>query len=170
ETRTRRIAALFRGVKKEVFEQTARDIPLVAGAVEAVVGLRRRGYCVGIVTDSFHVASTIVRKRVFADFSLANVLEFRHDRATGVVTLAPTLRSGGRGRRAYDKLNALRFLVKRMGVTPRKVLAVGDGDNDVGMMRAAGMSVAFQPKSERVSRAAKHIVHNRLDEILAFAP
>lgn len=170
ETRTRRIAAVFRGVKRELFEQTALSIPLVAGAVDAIVGLRRRGYRVGVVTDSFHVASTIVRKRVFADFSLANVLEFRHDRATGIVTLAPTMRSGRKGRLAYDKLNALRFLVKRMGITAKQVLAVGDGDNDIGMMRAAGMSVAFQPKTERVRRAAKHVVSKRLDEVLAFAP
>jgi glucosyl-3-phosphoglycerate synthase len=170
ETRTRRIAAIFRGVRRELFERTALGIPLVQGAVEAVVGLRRRGYRVGVVTDSFHVASTIVRKRVFADFSLANVLEFRHDRATGVVTLAPTMRSGRKGRLAYDKLNALRFLVKRMGITARQVLAVGDGNNDVGMMRAAGMSVAFQPKTERVRRAAKHIITERLDEVLEFAP
>ena len=115
ETRTHRIAALFQGVRRELFEKIALGIPLVKGAVEAVVGLRQRGYRVGVVTDSFHVASTIVRKRVFADFSLANVMEFRHDRATGVVTLAPTMRSDRKGRLAYDKLNALRFLVKRNG-------------------------------------------------------
>ena len=170
ETRTRRIGALFRGVRRELFEKIALGIPLVKGAVEAVVGLRRRGYRVGVVTDSFHVASTIVRKRVFADFSLANVMEFNHDRATGVVTLAPTMRSDRKGRLAYDKLNALRFLVKRMGIAAKHVLAIGDGDNDVGMMRAAGMSVAFQPKTDRVRRAAKHVVMERLDEVLAFAP
>jgi len=170
ETRTRRIAAIFRSVPRELFEKTALGIPLVKGAVEAIVGLRQRGYRVGLVTDSFHVASTIVRKRVFADFSLANVMEFRHDRATGVVTLAPTMRSDRKGRLAYDKLNALRFLVKRMGITAKHVLAIGDGDNDVGMMRAAGMSVAFQPKTDRVRRAAKHVITERLDEVLAFAP
>jgi hypothetical protein len=37
------------------------------------------------------------------------------------------------------------------------------------MMRAAGMSVAFQPKSERVRRAAKHAAYERLDELLAYA-
>lgn len=170
ETRTRRIGALFRGVRRELFEKVALGIPLVKGAVEAVVGLRRRGYRVGVVTDSFHVASTIVRKRVFADFSLANVMEFRHDRATGVVTLAPTMRSDRKGRLAYDKLNALRFLVKRMDITAKHVLAIGDGDNDIGMLRAAGMSVAFQPKTDRVRRAAKHVITGRLDEVLAFAP
>lgn len=166
EVRTKRIASIFRGVKKEVFERTARELPLIPGAVEAVVGLRKLGFRVGIVTDSYHLAAEIVRRRVFADFALANVLEFRRESATGVVTLAPTMRSGRKGRLAYDKLNTLRFLTQRMGITARSVLAVGDGENDIGMLRAAGLSVAFQPKTERVRRAAKHLVTGRLDEVL----
>lgn len=166
ETRTRRIARVFRGVRREVFERAARELPLVEGAVETVVGLRKLGYRVGVVTDSYHVAAETVRRRVFADFALANVLEFRRESATGVVTLAPTMRSGRKGRLAYDKLNTLRFLARRMGVSARSVLAVGDGENDVGLLRAAGMSVAFQPKTERVRRAAKHVVTGRLDEVL----
>jgi glucosyl-3-phosphoglycerate synthase len=169
-TRAQRIASIFRGTRQEVFEQVAREIPLTPGAVEAVVGLRKLGYHVGIVTDSYHIAAKIVRRRVFADFALANVLEFRHGKATGDVTLPPTFRSGHTGWRAYDKLNALRFLVKRMGISSRQVLAVGDSDNDIGMLRAAGHSFAYQPKSERVSRSAKKVLRHRLDELLQFVP
>ena len=46
----------------------------------------------------------------------------------------------------------------------------GTHPNDIGMMRAAGVSVAFQPKTERVRRAAKHVITKRLDEVLAFVP
>jgi HAD superfamily phosphoserine phosphatase-like hydrolase len=169
ETRTKRIAGIFRGVKRELLEEIAREMPLTPGAVESVVGLRKLGYRVGIVTDSYHVVAETVRRRVFADFALSNVIEFRHGKATGTVTLAPTFRSGKTGWRAYDKLNALRFLTKRMGISAKQVFAIGDSDNDVGMMRAAGMSVAFQPKSERVRRAAKHAAYERLDELLAYA-
>ncbi len=170
ETRARRIASVFRGVKKQVFEEVARELPLTPGAVETIVGLRKLGYRVGVVTDSYHLAAETVRRRVFADFALANVLEFRRESATGQVLLAPTMRSGRKGRLAYDKLNTLRFLVHRMGISARAVLAVGDGENDIGMLRAAGISVAFQPKSDRVRRAAKHHVHGRLDEVLRFVP
>lgn len=166
EYRTKRIAHVFAGLPADVFEQTAREIPLVAGAAEAVIGLRKLGYRVGIVTDSYHIAAEVARRRVFADFALSNVVEFRKGKSTGTVTLAPTMRSGHTGRRAYDKLNALRFLSKRMGVPAKRVLAVGDGINDIGMLRAAGISIAFQPKSERVKRAAKHVVFDRLDQIL----
>jgi glucosyl-3-phosphoglycerate synthase len=169
-TRARRIASIFRGTRQELFEQTAREIPLTPGAVEAVVGLRKLGYHVGIITDSYHIAAETVRRRVFADFALANVVEFRHGKATGEVTLPPTFRSERTGWRAYDKLNALRFLVKRMGISSRQVLAVGDSDNDIGMLRAARLSFAYQPKSERVRRAAKRQIHHRLDELLQFVP
>jgi len=169
ETRARRIAGLFRGVKRELFEQTARSLPLTPGAVEAVVGLRKLGYRVGIITDSYHIAAETVRRRVFADFALANLIEFRHGKATGIVTLAPTFRSGHTGWRAYDKLNALRFLVKRLDISARQVLAIGDSDNDIGMLRGAGKSFAFQPKSERVRRAAKRVIEDRLDEVLKWA-
>ena len=57
-----------------------------------------------------------------------------------------------------------------MGISSRQVLAVGDSDNDIGMLRAAALSFAYQPKSERVSRAAKKVLHTRLDELLRFVP
>ena len=166
ETRARRIAKVFRGVEREQMVQVARDLPLNPGAVEAVVGLRKLGYRVGIITDSYHTAAETVRRRVFADFVLANVIEFHRGKATGIVTLAPTFRSGQTGRRAYDKLNALRFLGKRWSLSARNVVAVGDSDNDIGMLRGARNSFAFQPKSDRVRRAAKRAINGRLDEIL----
>lgn len=168
EKRTAQIAKVFRGVERELMVQVARDLPLNPGAVEAVVGLRKLGYRVGVITDSYHTAAETVRRRVFADFVLANVIEFRRGKATGVVTLAPTFRDGQIGRRAYDKLNALRFLVKRWNLSARQVVVVGDSDNDIGMLRGAGLSVAYQPKSERVRRAAKHVITSRLDELLKW--
>jgi len=58
--------------------------------------------------------------------------------------------------------------VKRWALSPKEVVAVGDSENDIGLLRAAGISVAFQPKTGRVRRAAKHVVTGRLDDILQF--
>jgi len=168
EFRTRAIARIFKGIPAETFIKTAKEIPLVPGAVAAVVGLRKLGYRVGIITDSYHIAAETVRRRVFADFVLSNVIEFRRGKATGQITLAPTMRNGKTGPRAYDKLNALRFLKKRMEISTKQILAVGDGENDIGMLRAAGMSVAFQPKNERVRKAAKKVIRGSLEQVLQF--
>jgi HAD superfamily phosphoserine phosphatase-like hydrolase len=168
EERTRRIASLFAGVPREVFEQTARDIPLMPGASELVVNLRKAGYRVGIVTDGFRSAAEIVRRRVFADFSIAHLMKFRRGRATGQITLSPAMaHPRGCSRHVHCKVNVMHHLIEKMGIGPEQVLAVGDGENDICLLQAAGTSVAFQPKTPAVQFAAKHVVQGVLSEVLA---
>jgi glucosyl-3-phosphoglycerate synthase len=166
-TRTKRIAGIFAGVSKATFESTARGIPLMPGAVETVVGLRKAGYLVGVVTDSYRMAAETVRRRVFADFTISHVMKFRGEKATGRITLSPAMRhpKGCREHRLC-KLNVLRHLLAEVGIGPDRVLAVGDSDNDVCLLRAAGISVAFQPKSPALRDAAKHVVEHDLRGIL----
>lgn len=165
--RTKRIAAIFAGVSKAIFESTARGIPLMPGAVETVVGLRKAGYLVGVVTDSYRMAAETVRRRVFADFTISHVMKFRGEKATGRITLSPAMRhpKGCREHRLC-KLNVLRHLLAEVGIGPERVLAAGDSDNDICLLRAAGTSVAFQPKSPAVRDAAKHVIEHDLRGIL----
>src|SRR5437762_10304077 len=90
--RTRGVAAIFAGVARSTIERVAREMPLMPGAVETVVGLRKAGYLVGIVTDSYRVAAETVRRRVFADFTFSHVLKFRREKASGRLTLSPAMR------------------------------------------------------------------------------
>jgi HAD superfamily phosphoserine phosphatase-like hydrolase len=168
EERTRRIAALFAGVSRDVFEEAARSIPLMPGAADVVVALRKSGYRVGVVSDSFHVATEIVRRRVFADFSIAHLMRFRHGLATGEITLSPAMQHpSGCKKHKLCKVNVLSHLCDELSVSPEQVLAVGDSDTDVCMLMAAGTSVAFQPKSTNVENAAQHVLQGNLLEILA---
>jgi glucosyl-3-phosphoglycerate synthase len=168
EERTRKIGAVFAGVAREVFDTVAREMPLMAGAVETVVGLRKAGFCVGIVTNSFHIASEIVRRRVFADFSLGNLIKFRNGQATGRVMLAPELvHTQGCEDHKYCKANVLLHVIQKLGILKQRVLAIGDGENDICMLRQAGSSVAFQPKSPAVRRAAQHLLTGALSDVLA---
>lgn len=169
DERARRIAALFEGIPKEVFEEVAKSVPLMPGAAEVVIGLRRRGYRVGIVSDSYFVATEIVRRRVFADFSIAHLIKYRRGIATGDVTLSPAMQhTAGCERHKICKQNVLLHLCEQFGLGPEHVLAVGDGEPDICMLAAAGQSVAFQPKSENVQKAANHVATSNLLEILAY--
>jgi phosphoserine phosphatase len=169
DERTRRIAALFAGIPKRTFEQTARDIPLIRGARDAVVGLRRAGFRVGIVTDSFRVVSEIVRRRVFADFSIAHLMKFCRGVATGEVTLSPAMvHPQGCPHHPHCKRNAMLHLIEKMGIGPDKVLAVGDSENDVCLLEAAGESVAYCPTTKKVRDAARHVVRGDLSQVLAI--
>ena len=171
DDRTRRIAALFGGIPKEVFEEVARSSPLMPGAAELVIGLRKFGYRVGVVSDSYFVATDTVRRRVFADFSIAHLKKFRHGVATGGVTLSPAMQHPtGCKQHRLCKMNVLLHVCEQLGLGAENVLAVGDGDPDVCMLAAAGVSVAFQPKSDAVQKAARHVVSGSLLEILALAP
>ncbi len=164
--RTRAIARLFTGVPREVFEEVARDLPLNNGAVDAVVALRKAGYMVGLMTDSFYVAAEVVRRRVFADFAVAHLLRFRSGVATGEVDLSPAL-TYDHGCRKHQccKGRALRFLADNAGLVYKHTLAVGDGDNDICMFRKAGVSVAFRARSKEVSRVATYSLKGSLLEI-----
>lgn len=165
--RTRAIAALFAGTPRHVFERVARELPLMPGAVETVVGLRKAGYRVGIVTDSYHTAAEMVRRRVFADFVVAHVMKFKREKATGRVTFAPSMLAPAKCRKhRLCKLNVLHHLCEELQTSPEHVLTVGDSENDICALRGAGNSVAFQPKTPAVRDAAKHVLHDDLRGIL----
>lgn len=165
--RTRAIASLFAGVHLDVFEETARSVPLVEGAVETVIALREAGYQVGIVTDCYHVVADTIRRRVFADFSVAHLMSFRNCTATGEIVLSPLMaEKTGCPQHESCKSNVLRNLSAVAGLVPEKTLAVGDGENDICMLREAGISVAFRPRSALVSEAATYAINGSLLEIL----
>jgi glucosyl-3-phosphoglycerate synthase len=171
ESRTRLIASLFSGVPRDVFTQTARETPLTQGAIETVVGLRKLGYCVGVVTDSFFVASEIARRRVFADFSIAHVMRFRNDKATGEVTLNQAMtHPQGCDEHRICKLNVLRHLTGHVGFASKDVIAVGDGENDICLLRAVPLSFALQPKSGNVRAAARYVIDDSLADLLGVVP
>lgn len=165
--RSQAIAEIMRGIPREVFEGVAAEMPLTEGAVQTVLGLRKQGYRVGIVTDSYWIASEIVRRRVFADFSVANLIRFRQGVCTGELTIPPIF-SHPAGCRMHElcKLNVALHIEEKLGIDSTRVLTVGDGQNDVCMLRASEHSFAFEPKSDLVRRAAKSALHGDLSSLL----
>lgn len=167
EERTRGIGKLFRGVRQQTFQNVAKRMVLSPGAVETVVQLRQLGWRVGMITDSFFVAADVVRRRVFADFCLAHLLHFRDGRSTGEVALNPEMSCGlGCSEHTLCKQNAIGQLLERLRLTIDRVIAVGDSDNDVCLLRAAGCGIAFRPKTERAREAAAHVVEDTLTRVI----
>lgn len=164
------IASLFAGESRDIFEQTARDIPLMPGARETVLALRKAGYRVGIVTDCYSVAGEIIRRRVFADFSVAHFMEFSLGKATGQVRIgAEMVHPNGCPHHVPCKVNTLLHLAERLAIAPDQVLVVGDGENDICLLQATRQSVAFHPKSPRVMAAARFVANGDLLEVCALA-
>lgn len=165
--RGRRIAECFKGVSHDLFIEVAKSIPLTEGAVETVIALRKEGFRVGIVSDSFRIVTEIVRRRVFADFSVANLTRFRDGQATGDFSLSPLfVHRQGCAKHESCKCNVLLHLEEKLAIPASHVVAVGDSTNDVCLLRHAGIGIAFDPKTADIRQVAAQEFYGDLRQIL----
>jgi hydroxymethylpyrimidine pyrophosphatase-like HAD family hydrolase len=85
------------------------------------------------------------------------------------VTLAPAMfHENGCAEHRFCKANVVAHIVERLGLAAEDMLSVGDGLNDICMLRATGRSVAFQPKALETAEAAQQVLSSNLSEVLAF--
>ncbi|MEO8028174.1 MAG: HAD-IB family phosphatase, partial [Bryobacteraceae bacterium] len=169
--RTQAIAECFAGVARSEFVEVARTMELSEGAAEAIIELRRQGYRVGIVSDSFRIITEIVRRRVFADFSISNLLRFSGGKATGQISIAPIFQHGqGCVDHEVCKWNVLLHLEEKFDIRASSVVAVGDSANDICLLREAGVGIAFEPKTSAVRLAAMHEISGDLRQVLGLCP
>ena len=183
------VAALFKFVHRQQFERVAHALPIRPGVITCVNRLRRAGFMVGVVSDSYFVAAEILRRRIFADFALAHTLQFQSDVCGGTVRLNPAFlpretdetREGGElaGRdAAAGFVNLL-----RRGIGPDELFptcfeewrrtAVADGVSGVRIERALGAVRVIPHRADHLhvvvaDEAAR--LADRLRERLAAAP
>jgi glucosyl-3-phosphoglycerate synthase len=169
-TRSHAIANLFRFVHRSQFEQVARAMPLRPGMVEFVREMRRSGFMVGIVSDSWFIAADILRRRIFADFAVAHLLQFDNDTFSGRVQLNPAFTAvvdDGSG------IPSKHHVVERFRddpVPPRvtDVWAVGDNVNDTAMLRCADRAFVIEPKRATLVAETGATLITSFDDIVAL--
>ncbi|MBX7231077.1 MAG: HAD-IB family phosphatase [Bdellovibrionales bacterium] len=154
--RTKRIAKILTGITKSDFEKIAHIVPLAEEAQNVVIELKKRGYVVGIITDSYFVAAEIIKKRIFADFSIAHLLDFKHGLFTGELEISPMMQSNLCKIHDYCKMNLLAHLLKFQRSIPENIRFAGDGLNDICLLKRVPNSFAINPKEDRVSKSATH--------------
>ncbi|HND84474.1 MAG TPA: HAD-IB family phosphatase [Pseudobdellovibrionaceae bacterium] len=164
--RTKMIARTLSGLPKTVFERIAQVIPLSQNAQKLIVELKKRGFIVGIITDSYFVAAEIIRKRVFADFSIAHLLEFKRGIFTGDLEISPFFKADRCKKHDFCKLNILDHIDQIYGMDYSNIHFAGDGLNDVCLLESLGNTIAVNPKDQLVESAATSVVHD-LDDILS---
>ena len=130
--------ALLAGLPEAALAEVIRErLRLMPGAVTLVRTMRARaGALTALVSGGFTAFTGHVRGLCGFDLDEANRLEVADGRLTG--RLVPPLRD------ASSKLGALERLRAERGLDPAETLAVGDGANDLAMIRAAGLGVAFR--------------------------
>jgi phosphoserine phosphatase len=152
--------SLLEGLPESVLSEVLNDISFSPGAQRLLTSLRESQYFIGVVSGGF----TNVLSALFADFHLdflrANTLEIREGRLTGR-TSGPVINRQGKG-------EALRDFALQRGVPLEECVAVGDGSNDLEMIKLAGLGVSYRGKP--VLNDAADIVINEpgLDQLLKY--
>lgn len=146
-----RVATLA-GVSTDVFERVLEDITVTRGVPETIAAVHASGGLVAAVSGGFHEILDPLAKDLSLDMWRANRLETYEGMLTGQV-LGPIID-------AQAKADALSEWASQSDVPLSKTVAVGDGANDLLMMRIAGLSVAFCAKPI-VTREASVVISVR---------
>jgi phosphoserine phosphatase len=152
-----RVATLA-GLPVKVLDEVAGKLELTPGASTTVRTLRHLGFRVGVVSGGFTQVIEPLARELMLDFVAANQLEVVDGVITGRVRGTVIDRAG--------KARALREFADQAGVPMDQTVAVGDGANDIDMLVAAGLGVAFNARPALREVADASLTQPYLDTVL----
>jgi len=150
--------ALLAGLPTEALDETARRIRLTPGARTLCRTLRRLGFRVCLVSGGFREVIAPLAQQLEVDGLRANALEIVDGRLTGRVTGEIVDRQG--------KREALEEFAREFGIPVARTVAIGDGANDLDMLDAAGLGIAFNAKPVVQAAADTAVNAPYLDSVL----
>lgn len=150
--------ALFAGQPVEVLERAWENLELTPGARTFVRTLKRLGFKIAIVSGGFTFFTDRLKAELELDYAFANRLATRRGVLTGDLD-GPIV---DRQRKA----TLLAHMATTEGISPDQVVAVGDGANDIDMLEAAGLGIAFNAKPAAAEVADTAVSVPYLDAIL----
>jgi phosphoserine phosphatase len=157
ESLERRVA-LLAGLPATVIDEVAATIELTPGARTTIRTLKRMGFKTGVVSGGFTQVIGGLVEELGLDFAAANELEIVDGKLTGRVVGDVVDRAG--------KAKVLRRVAGEYDIPLEQCVAVGDGANDIDMLSAAGMGVAFNAKPALREVADTALSHPYLDAVL----
>ncbi|WP_047260095.1 phosphoserine phosphatase SerB [Corynebacterium uterequi] len=146
------------GLDAAVIDEVAASIELTPGARTTIRALNRMGYRTAVVSGGFTQVLTGLAAELELDYMRANTLEIVDGRLTGRVVGQVVDRAA--------KAAFLREFAADSGLGMDQTVAVGDGANDIDMISAAGLGIAFNAKPALTEVADTAVTHPFLDEVL----
>lgn len=158
ESLRRRVAALA-GLAEDSLESVYQSrLELTPGADTLVAACRRHGVKLLLVSGGFSFFTERLKARLGLDDTISNALEVKGGRLTGA--LVGDIVDGG------AKAAKFRAVLRELAAGKDQSVAIGDGANDLEMMRAAGISVAFRAKPVVRAQATCALNWSGLDAVL----
>jgi phosphoserine phosphatase len=159
ESFTERVA-LLKGLDVSVMQEIAEQLPITEGVDRLMFVLKRYGYKIAILSGGFTFFGNYLKQRYGIDYVYANELEVADGKLTG--------RYVGDVVDGKRKAELLRLIAQVENVDLAQTIAVGDGANDLPMLSAAGLGIAFHAKPKVVANARQSINTIGLDGVLYF--
>ncbi len=158
ESSLRERVGLLAGLEAGAVDDVRRELQLTPGARTLVRTLKRLGYSLGLVSGGFTQITDHLMAELGFDYGAANTLEIVDGRLTGSVKGAVVDRA--------EKARALERFAAAAGVPLSQTVAIGDGANDLDMIAASGLGIAFnaKPLVQEAAHAAVNVPY--LDAIL----
>jgi phosphoserine phosphatase len=151
-------AALLKGLPEAALKQVAEGVALNEGAHRLIRALKRFGYKTAIISGGFQYVGEYLQRELGIDYVHANRLMVRDGVMTGEVDGAIV--------DAERKAELLLEIARREGISRQQTIAIGDGANDLPMLSAAGLGIAYHAKP-LVKETASHAISNfGLDSVL----
>jgi len=144
---------------KRKFEKTLNSIPLMPGTKEAVAELKRRGYLTCVITGSFHYLARRAKQELGIDYIIA-ACDLLFDKGGKIVDwiFFPCDYEG--------KVKFFEALIAGLNIKPREAAMVGDGVNDIPIVKECGLAIAFNAQAELKEHCDVSVDRKDLREIL----
>ncbi len=125
------------GIDINEINKVMEAIPLNNGAIQTANQLKKDGYMTCLITGSFDVIALRIKEKLNLDYAFYNTLGVSDGKLTGEVS-GPLV--------TQDKIDVLRSLVDDLGITLDECAAIGDGANDLEMIKNVKLGIAFNAK------------------------
>jgi HAD superfamily phosphoserine phosphatase-like hydrolase len=162
-TRTKLIARLLKGLNIKQLIDTVDYIPITKDFENIVHIFKTNGYVCGIISDSYDCITNHIVNKFGLDFSVANELEFSNSIATGEVKIPSVFIKTKESRCNHDfcKSNAMREVAYRYKIDVMNIIAIGDSESDICMVKDSGIGIAFCSSDETLNLVASKIISER---------
>jgi phosphoserine phosphatase len=157
ESLIRRVG-LLRGLRKTDLDEVYSGIQLSPGAARLVKALKRLGFRIAIISGGFTFFVDRLKSELGIHYGHANTLDMDGDTVTG--RLQGVIVDGRR------KADLMELIAQQEGISLDQVIAVGDGANDLQMLKKAGLGIAFNAKPFTKSLVGTSITRKSMDSIL----
>lgn len=154
----RRRVALLKGLSEADLRAVADTIPLMPGAEILILTLKRLGYKIALISGGFSYFGDRLKEKLGLHYVYTNTLEIVDGKLTGNIM--------GTIVNAQRKADLLELIAQQEGVSLESVIAIGDGANDVLMLKKAGLGIAFNAKKKAREAASAAINQKTLASIL----